>query len=171
LALSKGWDKAATEAFSVIPHLGFLAMNVVQDKYTDGAKPDISKYSELHFSDTTIEVGPTGGWFAVTTRAIYNKVGGFVFRPYKPFHLEDGEYNYEMSKLGYICGILKKKFVYHACGPYWNSAYGYNNIWKEKYRRDFKDYLPKIMTIQIDEVPSVEYAQAKLAKVERSETE
>jgi glycosyltransferase involved in cell wall biosynthesis len=164
LALSKGWDKATAKAFSVIPRLGFLAMNVVQDKYTNGAKPDVSNYSESIFSGTTMEKGPAGGWFAVTTRAIYNEAGGFIFRPYKPFHLEDGKFAGQISKNGYISGILKEKFVYHACGPYWSSAYGYNKGWREKYRRDYKDFLPAIMAVQIDEVPSVEYAQTMVAK-------
>jgi rhamnosyltransferase len=168
LAVSKGWDSATAKAFSVIPRLGFLSMNVVQDKYTNGAKPDISNYSESIFSGTTLETGPAGGWFAVTTRAIYNEAGGFIFRPYKPFHLEDGKFVREISKKGYASGILKEKFVYHACGAYWNSAYGYNKMWREKYRRDHKNFLPAISDVQIDEVPSVEYAQAMLAKAEQS---
>lgn len=57
-------------------------MNVVQDKYTNGGKHENSKYSSSTVADTTLEIGPTGGWFAVTTRPIYNEVGGFIFRPY-----------------------------------------------------------------------------------------
>jgi GT2 family glycosyltransferase len=167
LAVSKGWDSATAKAFSVIPRLGFLSMNVVQDKYTNGSKPDISNYSESIFSDTTLETGPAGGWFAVTTRAIYNEAGGFIFRPYKPFHLEDGQFVGEISKKGYASGILKGKFVYHASGAYWNSAYGYNKIWHEKYRRDHKNFLPAIAAVQVEEVPSVEYSQAMVAKAEK----
>jgi hypothetical protein len=63
LAVSKGWDRATIDAFDRFPRLGFLAMNVVQDKYTNGAKPKISKYAETTVSDTTIEIGPTGAWF------------------------------------------------------------------------------------------------------------
>jgi GT2 family glycosyltransferase len=166
LALSKGWDVATIKAFEVIPRLGFLAMNVVQDKYTNGAKPDGSKYSESIFRETTLEIGPAGGWFAVTARAIYNEVGGFIFRPYKPFHLEDGLFVAAISRKGYVSRILKEKFVYHASGPYWNSAYGYNKNWKEKYQRDHKEFLARITDIQIDEVPSVEYVQAMVAKAE-----
>jgi len=164
LALSKGWDHAAIDAFRRFPRLGFLAMNVVQDKYTNGAKKGISEYRESVVSDTTIEIGPTGGWFAVTTRAIYDEVGGFIFRPYKPFLPEDGKYIRKLSKRGYFAGILKKKFVYHASGPYWNGAYGYNRIWNEKYRRDHKELLPLIHDVLIDEVPSPQYAQTMVIK-------
>src|SRR5258708_15668042 len=117
-------------------------MNVVQDKYTDGGKHEISKYSELTVADTTLEVGPTGGWFAVTTRSIYNDVGGFIFLPYKPFPAEDGKYVRKLMKNGYFAGILRKTFVYHASGPYWNGAYGYSKSWDEKYQRHHKELLP-----------------------------
>jgi glycosyltransferase involved in cell wall biosynthesis len=166
LALSEDWDIEAARAFQAIPNLGFLSLNVVQDKYTTGAKPATSHYSELIYNDTTLEKGPAGGWFAITTRNIYNEAGGFIFRPYKPFHLEDGLFLEQIAKKGYVWGILKKKFCYHASGPYWNSAYGYNRIWKEKYQRDFKNYLPRIASVEVDEVPSVEYAKTILKQTE-----
>ncbi len=134
----------------------------------DGGKHDISKYSESTVSDTTLQIGPTGGWFAVTTRPIYNEVGGFIFRPYKPFPAEDGKYIRKLSKKDYFAGILKKAFVYHASGPYWNRAYGYSKMWEEKYQRHHKDFLPLIHDVQIHEVPSPQYAQAMVIKAEPS---
>jgi glycosyltransferase involved in cell wall biosynthesis len=169
LALSRGWDRAAIDAFQRFPRLGFLAMNVVQDKYTNGAKPDISKYSESTVSDTTIELGPTGAWFAATTRSIYNEVGGFIFRPYKPYQLHDGKYIRQLSRKGYFAGILKKSVVYHATGPYWAAAYGYKKMWEVKYRRNYKSLLPLIDNVQIDEVPSAQYAQAMVIKARQSQ--
>lgn len=168
LALSKGWDKATIDAFLRFPRLGFLAMNVIQDKYTNGGKHEISKYREATVGDSTLQVGPTGGWFAVTTRPIYNKVGGFVFQPYKPFPAEDGKYIRKLEKKGYFAGILKSTFVYHASGPYWNGAYGYKRPWEEKYRRHHKEFLPQIHEIKIDEVPTPEYAQAMVIQAAQS---
>ena len=168
LALSKGWDRAAIDAFERFPRLGFLAMNVVQDKYTNGAKPDISQYCESTVRDTTIEIGPPGAWFSVTTRLIYNEVGGFIFRPYKPYHLHDGKYIRKLSKRDYFAGILKKTFVYHANGPYWAAAYGYNKMWEVKYQRNYKDFLQLIDNVHVDEVPSAQYAQAMVIKAEPS---
>jgi glycosyltransferase involved in cell wall biosynthesis len=166
LALSKGWDRATIDAFNRFPGLGFLAMNVVQDQYTNGAKHDISKYSDSTVSDTTIEIGPTGAWFSVTTRPIYNKVGGFIFRPYKPYHLHDGKYIRKLSKKDYFAGILKKAFVYHANGPYWAAAYGYHKMWEVKYRRNYREFLQLIDNVHVDEVPSAQYAQAMVLKSE-----
>jgi len=168
LALSKGWDRATIDAFNRFPGLGFLAMNFVQDKYTNGAKPDISQYAESTVSDTTIEKGPTGAWFSATTRPIYNEVGGFIFRPYKPYHLHDGKYIRQLSKKNYFAGILKKSFVYHACGPYWAAAYGYHKMWEVKYQRNYKEYLQLIDNVRIDEVPSAQYAETMMAKAAHS---
>jgi glycosyltransferase involved in cell wall biosynthesis len=166
LALSSGWDQSTIDAFQRFPRLGFLAMNVVQDKYTDGAKVDISRYSESTVSGTTIEVGPTGAWFAVTTRTIYNEVGGFIFRPYKPYHLHDGKYIRKLSRKGYIAGILKKSVVYHATGPYWAAAYGYKKMWDVKYRRNYPSLLSLIDKVQVAEVPDARYAQAMVLKTQ-----
>jgi glycosyltransferase involved in cell wall biosynthesis len=164
LALSQGWDLATIDAFRRFPRLGFLAMNVVQDKYTNGAKHEMSEYSESTVSDTTIERGPTGAWFSVTTRAIYNAVGGFIFRPYKPYHLHDGKYIRKISKRDYFPAILKKIFVYHATGPYWAAAYGYTKMWEVKYRRNYQEFLQLIDKVQVDEVPSAQYARTMVLK-------
>jgi glycosyltransferase involved in cell wall biosynthesis len=168
LALSSGWDRATVEAYQRFPRLGFLAMNVVQDKYTNGAKPDLSNYSELTASDTTIQVGPAGAWFAVTPRSVYNEVGGFIFRPYKPYQLHDGKYIRKLAPKGYFAGILKKAVVYHATGPYWAAAYGYKKMWEVKYQRNYKNLLPLIDKVQIDEVPSAQYAQTMVLKAQQS---
>jgi glycosyltransferase involved in cell wall biosynthesis len=167
LALSSGWDQATIDAFQRFPRLGFRALNVVQDKYTNGAKPDMSHFCESTASDTTIERGPAGAWFAVTTRAIYNEVGGFIFRPHKPYQLHDGNYIRKLSKRGYFAGILKKSVVYHATGPYWAAAYGYKTMWEVEYRRNYKSQLALIDNVQIDEVPSVQYAEAMVLQAQQ----
>jgi glycosyltransferase involved in cell wall biosynthesis len=168
LALSRDWDRAAVNAFERFPRLGFLAMNVVQDEYTTGAKKQSSLYAEQSSGDTTLQVGPTGGWFSVTTRARYNEVGGFVFKPYKPFPPEDGKYIRRLSRHDYFAAILKHKFVYHASGAYWNSAYGYTKIWDEKYRRDHRDHLRLIKEVRIGEVPTADYARRMVLEAERA---
>ncbi len=167
LALSRGWDRAAVDAFERFPRLGFLAMNVVQDAYTTGAKKQPGSYTEKTNGNSTLQIGPTGGWFSVTTRAHYNEVGGFIFKPYKPFPPEDGKYIRRLSKHDYFAAILKHKFVYHASGAYWNGAYGYTKIWDEKYRRDHKDHLKLIKEVRIGEVPTAEYARRMVLEAER----
>ena len=58
--------------------------------------------------------------------------------------------------------------VYHATGPYWAAAYGYNEMWEVKYRRNHKGLLRLIDDVQIDEVPSAQSAQAMVIKAGRT---
>jgi glycosyltransferase involved in cell wall biosynthesis len=168
LAISNGWDRETIDAFNGFPQLGFLAMNVIQDKYTNGGKHEKSKYTERTAGGTTVEVGPTGGWFSVTTRPIYNDVGGFVFLPYKPFPAEDGKYVRRLATKGYFAGILKGSFVYHASGPIWNAAFGYKGTWVEKYRRHHKHLVPVIDEVDLSEPPSFQYAKDMVAYAPKS---
>jgi len=101
--------------------LVFLAMNVVQDKYTNGAKPDISQYAESTVSDTTIEKRALPGHgFSATTRPIYNEGRRVYLSALQALSLamtENTFANYQRRTISPV--ILKKSFVYHACGPYW----------------------------------------------------
>ena len=137
LAVQKGWEKNVFQAFKDFDKLGFLALDVVQDKYTDGAKPDPSHYIKEKKGATTIQIGPTGGWFSVTSRNIYYKAGGFIYLPNKPFRIEDADFSRKVKKRGLICAILSNTYAYHGCGPIWNAKGKYHKEWKDKYKVDF----------------------------------
>ena len=141
LAVPKGWDRQIDRAFRTIPRLGYCALDVIQDRYTNGAKPGASMYAEKNYSGICLLEGPTGGWFSATTRQIYNKVGGFIYLPSKPFRAEDGYYSWKMKAAGYRYGLLKEVYVYHACGEKWNAAFGHHKTWKEKYAIDHPDFV------------------------------
>jgi len=81
LALSKGWDQATIAAFRDFPRLGFLAMNVVQDKYTNGAKRDISEYSRRNLCITPVAL--IGMVPTDTTKYGMRNIGG-ITRNYCP---------------------------------------------------------------------------------------
>ncbi|WP_183096844.1 glycosyltransferase family 2 protein, partial [Brenneria goodwinii] len=44
------------------PEYGYLALNVIQNEHTDGAKPGAEYYTEIERDGMIIENGPTGGW-------------------------------------------------------------------------------------------------------------
>ena len=56
------------------PDYGFLALNVVQNEFTDGAKPSMDHYIQESRDGRTIERGPAGGWCACIRRAQYRKI-------------------------------------------------------------------------------------------------
>jgi glycosyltransferase involved in cell wall biosynthesis len=114
---------AYMEAF---PDYGFLALNVVQNEFTDGAKPSIDHYTEDTRDGRTIERGPAGGWCACIRRAQYRKIRFRIWM----FNLsmrksEDGMISNQLwRKLGLKFGIIKDQFCFHATGPHYAREYG-----------------------------------------------
>src|SRR5262249_35153754 len=130
LGLQQGWDEEVEKAFSAFPRLGFLALDVVQDRFTDGAKRPPEYYTAESAGGVVLEHGQAGGWFAVTPRHVYDAVGGFLYEPGNPFVWEDAWYRRKMRPAGFQVGILKNVFAYHACGASWNAAFGYHQLWR-----------------------------------------
>jgi len=158
LAVPRGWDRKFDLAFRSIPQLGFCALDVVQDRYTNGAKPGPESYSEETYAGLTLLNGPTGGWFAGTTRSIYDRVGGFIYRPSKAFQAEDADYARKVRSAGYRAGILKGVRVYHATGEKWNAAFGYHELWKEKYAADYPEFVDRVDRVAAEDLPDLTVA-------------
>lgn len=132
LALPAGWSARMTEAFAAFPELGYLCLDVVQDEFTNGAKPLPEHYRSETRGGVTVEFGPAGGWAAMVPREFYFRAGGFPFRPHKPFFSEDGWFNMRTRMLGKQSGVLAGVKAYHATGPAWNAAFGYLKLTEEK---------------------------------------
>lgn len=160
LAIQKGWNENVTRAFSDIDRLAFLALDVIQDQYTEGAKPEMHNYKLHTEKSTTVQIGPTGGWFAVTTRERYYELGGLIFLPNKPFRLEDGDFVRKAQKRNLIHGILSGTYVYHASGPVWNAKGKYHNVWKKKYGVDFsKETVNMVDHVRPEQLPDFDVPQ------------
>ena len=78
--------------------------------------------------------GPTGGGCAMTSRELYDRVGGFQERTKEIFWLEDEAYIDDIQKLGFEPAVLADLRVHHTGGPY----YATENKAKDRYweRRD-----------------------------------
>jgi glycosyltransferase involved in cell wall biosynthesis len=155
LAVPKGWDLLMDRAFKMIPRLGYCALDVIQDCYTNGAKPEVHQYRDIDYKGIHLLEGPTGGWFSATTRQIYNRVGGFIYLPSKSFRAEDGNYSWKMNIAGYRYGLLKEVYAYHACGEKWNAAFGYDKVWKEKYSKDHPSLVDLIDAVPPESLPDM----------------
>jgi glycosyltransferase involved in cell wall biosynthesis len=120
------------EAF---PDYGFLALNVIQNEFTEGAKPSIDHYVEETRDGRTIERGPAGGWCACIRRAEYRKIRFRI----RLFNLsmrksEDGMISNQLwRKLGLKYGIIKDQVCFHATGPHYAREYGHLAREIEKY--------------------------------------
>ena len=132
LELPERWTSRMLEAFRRVSNLGYLALDVVQDEKTDGAKPPADRYRALDAgAGVVLELGPVGGWCTMTPHRIYDEVGGFPFHPGRKYFLEDAHYFNRLCARNYACAILAGVRCYHACGPVWNAEYA--EYWKEKY--------------------------------------
>jgi GT2 family glycosyltransferase len=120
------WDETLLNAFQKIPSIGILAADLKED-------PNDSAYCYLQYLKETRNVfvrrevggirileGPTPGGCAMTSREIYDQVGGFQQQKKLIFWHEDAAYVRQVRKLGYWTAILEELKVWHAGSPYYS---------------------------------------------------
>ncbi len=120
------WDRTLLEAFRVIPGIGHLAADLKED-------PNDSAYCYLKYVKETRDVftrktvegrqileGPTPGGCAMTSREIYDHVGGFRRNKKLVFWHETEAYVRDVRKLGYRTAIFEDLKVWHAGSPYYS---------------------------------------------------
>lgn len=120
------WDRILLEAFHSIPGIGHLAADLKED-------PNDSAYCYLKFVKETKDVltprvvggwqileGPTPGGCAMTSREVYDHVGGFRRHKKLVFWHETEAYVRDVRKLGYRTAILEDLKVWHAGSPYYS---------------------------------------------------
>jgi GT2 family glycosyltransferase len=120
------WDRILLEAFRAIPGIGHLAADLKED-------PNDSAYCYLKYVKETRDVfarktvggwqileGPTPGGCAMTSREVYEHVGGFRRNRKLVFWHETEAYVRDVRKLGYRTAILEDLKVWHAGSPYYS---------------------------------------------------
>lgn len=135
LRFPKDFDRTLVDYLDALPDYGYLALNVVQDESTDGAKPSIAHYRDDVRGDRVVEEGPTGGWCSAFRRRHYR-----LFRPLiAMLHLsmarcEDGVLMACMQKiLRKRVGLVKNAVCLHATGRAYAERYGLLKREVEKY--------------------------------------
>ncbi|HEY5122208.1 MAG TPA: glycosyltransferase [Ignavibacteria bacterium] len=136
-----GWVDKMINAFNSVKELGYLALDVVQDEFTNGAKPPKENYEEKIINkNVTLEYGPVGGWCFMIPRYVYEKVGKLRQCKKSIFFSEESDYIIRCEMKGYSSAILKNVKCYHATGPYFNKKY--QDIYDSKLKQftDDKDF-------------------------------
>lgn len=116
-----GWDEVLLTAFRRLPEVGFLAADLV-DNPGDVAS-HIRHHVRPHLYRPVVQNGvqlldgPTGGGCAMTSRELYDLVGGFPQDRRRTFYLEDAAYIERIEKRGYSAAVLRDLCVTHAGGP------------------------------------------------------
>ena len=135
LEFPKQFDQRLINAMKVFPKVGFLALDVVQNEYTNGAKPSPNLYTDEKREGIVISKGPAGGWCSIMRKEDYKKISFFTkFRKFDMSSGEDSNLVWFLRKiLGKIPAILKNEKCLHASGPYYSKKYGYLERDIEKY--------------------------------------
>jgi GT2 family glycosyltransferase len=119
----RNWDETLFKAFRRLPGVGFLAADLVDNPHDQAAhvrhhvRPHL--YTPLELNGVRLLEGPTGGGCAMTSRSVYERVGGFRQRKKDIFWLEDAAYVEDIQRLGYRAAVLADLQVTHAGGPYY----------------------------------------------------
>jgi len=136
----EGWDRTMLDAFVRLPDVGFLAASLVDDEHDPSSqlmyhiRPH--QYREAVENGVRLLLGPTGGGCAMTSRELYDRVGGFRERRREVFWLEDAAYIGDIGKLGYRAAFLADLKVHHAGGPYYSEmSPEKKKTWKRYERR------------------------------------
>lgn len=115
---------------------GYLALDVIQNEHTNGAKPTPDFYMDVEKDGKIVQTGPTGGWCSCFRRKDYRKIK--IFFKFKNLNMkasEDGILSGLFAKwLKLESGIIKGHFCFHASGPYYSKEYGYLDRDIEKYK-------------------------------------
>jgi GT2 family glycosyltransferase len=117
------WDEMLLHAFQRVPNMGFLAADLVDNPHDQAAqvrhhvRPHL--YTPIELNGVKLLEGPTGGGCAMTSRAVYERVGGFRQHKKAGFWLEDAAYVADVQRLGYRAAVLAELQVLHAGGPYY----------------------------------------------------
>lgn len=115
------WDEVLLSAFRRLPEVGFLAADLVDNPRDIAShirhhvRPHL--YRPLVQNGVRLLDGPTGGGCAMTSRELYDLVGGFPQDRQRTFYLEDAAYIERIEKRGYGAAVLRDLLVTHAGGP------------------------------------------------------
>jgi GT2 family glycosyltransferase len=110
-------------AFLRLPTVGFLAADLEDDPHDVAAnyryriRPH--EYARVEENGVRLLRGPTGGGCAMTSREIYDRVGGFREQKDLVFFTEDATYIEDLRAHGYEAAILRDLKVHHTGGPYY----------------------------------------------------
>jgi len=115
--------------------VGYAALDVFQDKTTNGAKPPAHFYKQNQINTAlgtrTLLEGPTGGWASMFTAKTYDIAGGYPTRDEIFFGI-DGIFTEKIRIAKQKTGILEGVCCYHATGNMWNEYFGFSDVLNKK---------------------------------------
>ena len=122
----EGWDQTLLEAFQRLPNVGLLAADLEVDPNDTASwiRHEGRPHEYVPFEQQGVKLltGPVGGACAMTSREVYNRVGGFCQQPGKVFFQEDAAYIDRVERHGYTAVVLRDLRVHHTGGAYYGGV-------------------------------------------------
>jgi GT2 family glycosyltransferase len=122
------WDAQILDAFLKIPKIGYLSASLVDDpndsasQYVKYLREERKAYTRRVVGGVAILEGPTGGGCTMTSRELYDRIGGFRQDPTLVFWHEDAAYVQDVHRLGFGSAMLEDLRVWHAGSPYYSTT-------------------------------------------------
>jgi glycosyltransferase involved in cell wall biosynthesis len=165
LAFPASIDRIFQTYMRTYTDFGYLALNVVQNEFTNGAKPGPELYTDDLREGLAVQLGPAGGWCACFRRRDYRKVRFVLyFRRLNMSRSEDAVLINLMKRLLSLkAGIIRDAVCLHASGPHYARLYGHLDREMAKYAASgltdfvelYRTYMPNEASVPGDAgVPS-----------------
>jgi GT2 family glycosyltransferase len=147
------WDEQLLEAFLRVPRMGYLSASLADDprdsqaRYHRYLREERNAFTRREIDGVAILEGPVGGGCTMTSRELYDRIGGFRENPNLAFWREDAAYVREVHRLGYRSAVLEDLVVWHAGGVYYSDVPGAKvqfYEWQERMLRR-KDLVKRIL--------------------------
>jgi GT2 family glycosyltransferase len=122
------WDEQMLEAFVHVPRMGYLSASLLDDpndsaaRYIKYLREERNAYVRREVNGVAILEGPTGGGCTMTSRELYDRIGGFRQSDKLVFWHEDAAYVRDVHRLGYRSAVLEELSVWHAGSPYYSET-------------------------------------------------
>jgi GT2 family glycosyltransferase len=121
-----GWDEKLLNAFVRLPEIGYLQASLVDDpndsasQYLKYMREERNAFTPREINGIHILEGGTGGGCTITSRELYDRVGGFPeHKKLAYWHLAQ-VYQVKIRKLGYRSAFLVDLELWHAGGPHYS---------------------------------------------------
>ena len=139
-----GWDAILLEAYRRLPAVGFLAADIEDDPHDLAAhyryriRPH--EYVPVEVNGVALLDGPAGGACAMTSRDLYDRVGGFRQSAKNVFWQEEPAYIADIKALGYGPAVMQDLRVHHTGGEHYGAVSPekdafWDRYWKRAARR------------------------------------
>ncbi len=138
------WDATMLDAYRRLPLVGFLAADLEDDPHDLAThvryRVRPHEYTPLEANGVRLLKGPTGGACAMTSRHLYDRVGGFRQESKQVFWQEEPAYIEDIARLGYEPAVLAELKVHHTGGEYYGATSPeksefWSRYWKGRARR------------------------------------